>query len=124
MADLRESFCKGVAEEVAKRWPEIVQTPGSTLRPTFQTGSFSYHQLQLRLPDSGYNYVHVMFENDIFVDADGDYGPNMNFQYQDPDCVENVMAFIAAIMDVPKEEGLRRYAGQDTIDLSPYRAKP
>ncbi len=89
-----------------------------------QNDGYTYPQLQLHLPDEcGYGLIHIMCGEDIFIDADGDYGPQMQFEYEDPNCVENVLAFVLAILSVPFKKGKRKFAGEDTIDLRLWRTK-
>lgn len=94
--DYRWAICEGIGEEVAKRWPELTMV----LSNCCMIDSW-YPQLQIRLPAGClYIYVHITCNEYIYIDADGDYGPDMQFEYEDPECVNNVLAFILAVSSV------------------------
>ncbi len=124
--DYRRIIRDGVSDEVAARWPSFHLASSELLK-----FSGSTPQLQIRLPDSGFSFIRIIFGEDIFIDADGDYGPQMQFDYSDPDCVENVLAFILAIAAVPRKSNERqyvepsksgrRYLAGDKIDLTEWR---
>lgn len=114
--DPRVLFCQGIGEEIKNRWPDLVQTQGNCLTG----GGYAYPRLQVRLPDEcGYNYVHLLFGHDLFVDADGDYGPDMTIGYEEPDLVDNVLAFVLAV----SSSRSRPWKAGGTIDLQEWRQK-
>lgn len=120
--DYRHIVSDGIGEEVRKRWPNLRQTKMEYMILARVDDRYTCPQLQLGLPDDcGYSYIHIICNEEILVDADDSYGPNMCFQYEDPDCVDGVLAFIMAILATPRKEGKRQYIGGSPIDLAEWK---
>ncbi len=120
--DYRSIIRDGIGDEIATRWPHLNQSRIECQRPDSHGNICP--QIQLGLPDDcGYAHIYIMCGEDIFIDADGFYGPQMQFRYEDHDCVENILAFILAILNRPRIDGKRLSTDERIIDLREWRMK-